>query len=143
MPIIEGADLTSVSTEREPYPDGEYLVTVQSSEIKDGKSLIIKSRIEEPVEYQGREYWDFINLKQNDGKQNRIGLESCKRYLEAVFGKGSSEAEASPPDTDVLNGHQVKLLLETRSYWPNSIPEADRTEENKKRNNQTKRVFPA
>lgn len=143
MPVIEGADLTSVSTDHEPYPGGEYLVTVKESEIQNGKSLIIKSRIEEPVEYQGREYWDFINLKQNDGKQNRIGLESTKRYLEAVFGKGSPEAEASPPDTDVLNGHQVKLLLEVREYWPNNIPEADRTPENKKKNNQTKRVFPA
>lgn len=143
MPVIEGADLTSVSTEREPFAAGEYLVTVKESEIKDGKTLIIKSRIEEPVEFQGREYWDYINLRQNDGKQNRIGLESAKRYMEAVFGKGSPEAESSPPDTDVLNGHQVRVLLEVREYWKNDIPEPQRTEDNKSRNNQTKRVFPA
>lgn len=143
MPIIAGADLTSVSTDREPYPEGEYLVTIKESEVKDGKSVIIKSRIEEPTEFQGREYWDFINIRQNDGKQNRIGLENIKRYLEAVFGKGSPEAEASPPDTDVLNGSQVKLLLQIREYVPDSEKSKPEAEQEKKRNNQTKRVFPA
>jgi len=136
MPVIQNADLTSVSTEREPYPEGEYLITVKESELKDNKTVIIKSRIEEPAEFQGREYWDFINIVQNDGKMNRIGLENIKRYLEAVFGKGSPEAEASPPDTDVLNGHQVRALLTIREYTPQGETEA-------RRNNQTKRVFPA
>ena len=134
MPVIQGADLTSVSTEREPFPDGEYLLTIKESEVQNGKMVVIKSTIEEPQEFQGREYWDFINIIQNDGKQNRIGLENIKRYLEAVFGKGSPEAEASPPDTDVLNGHSVRALISTREYQKDGET---------KRNNQVKRVFPA
>jgi hypothetical protein len=138
MPIIQGADLTSVSTTREPFPAGEYTVTVKESELQNNKSLIIKSRIDaaEDESFVGREYWDFINIVQNDGKQNRIGLETCKKYLEAVFGKGSPEAEASPPDTDVLNGHQVKLVLGIREYKKEGETEMTR-------NNQTKRIFAA
>ncbi len=116
-PVIEGADLTSVSTTREPYPEGEYTVTVKESEVsEDGRTLTLKSVIDEPAQYQGRELWDFINLVQNDGKQNKIGLTTIKRYLEAAFGKKSSEAEASPPDTDVLNGQTIKVYLKIGSY---------------------------
>lgn len=134
MPVIQGADLTSVSTEREPFPDGEYVVTIKDSEIADNKTLIIKSRIESPAEFKDREFWDYINLVQNDGKQNRIGLETMKRYLEAVFGKGSAEAEASPPDTDVLNGHSVTLQLVVSTYTKDG---------EERKNNKVKRIYPA
>lgn len=143
MPVLQNVDLTSVSTDREPYPNGEYLMTVKSSELTgNGKGLVIKRVIQDHPEFQDQESWDFINLRQNDGKVNTIGLETVKRYMEAVFGKGSSEAEASPPDTDLLNGHSIRVLLEINEYWPNEIPEAARTPENKKRNNKTKRIFP-
>lgn len=146
MPVIPGADLTSVSTDFEPYPNGEYLVTFIKSELHEGKQMRITTRIESPEEFQGRPFTDFINLKQNDGKWNEIGLKQCKLYLEAVFGKGSPEAEASPPDTDPLNGHQARLLLEINEYWPRdeqAKPESERNPDNKRRNNKVKRVFPA
>lgn len=116
-PVIEGADLTSVSTKREPYPEGEYTITIKNSELdEEKKTLILKSNIEEPEQFRGRELWDFINLVQNDGKKNKIGWITIKRYLEAAFGKGSNEAESNPPDTDVLNGQQVKVYLKVTSY---------------------------
>jgi hypothetical protein len=137
MPQIEGADLTSVSTEREPYPEQEYLVTIKESELsEDNRQLIIKTVIDEPAEFAGREYWDFINLIDNSGKQNKIGWSSIKRYMEAVFGKGSPEAEASPPDTDVLNGHSVRLYLKPNSY-------TDKTTGAEKKNNKTAKVLAA
>lgn len=146
MPIISGADLTSVSTERQAWPEGTYKVTVKESVVEgNGKTLIIKSRIDEtdqdisamPQSKSGdHEYWDYINLVQNDGKQNRISLEHIKRYLEAVFGKGSAEAEASPPDTDVLNGHSLTLYVTKRTYTPGGETE-ERTVNN------VKRVLPA
>lgn len=141
-PIIQGADLTSVSTDRQPWPEGNYKVTIKESVVEgNGKTLIIKSRIDEcDVDISampeskdgGHEYWDYINLVQNDGKQNRISLEHIKRYLEAVFGKGSAEAEASPPDTDVLNGHSVELFITQRTYTPKGETE-ERTVNNIKR----------
>lgn len=146
MPVIENADLTKVSTEYEVFDPGDYKVTVMESEFaNENRQMRIKSRIEEPVEHQGKVFTDFINLIQNDGKQNPYGLASIKQYLEAVFGKGSPEAEASPPDTDVLNGHQVTLNLVINEYTPKNPTEfeADGTTAKKKRNNQVKRVFPA
>lgn len=145
MPIIPGADLTSVSTDFELYPDGEYTVTILGSELTEGnKQLRIKTRIEQPVEFQGKPFTDFINLIQNDGKQNQMGLTNIKRYLEAVYGKGSAEAEASPPDSDLLDNKQVKLQLAKNSYVPKNPTEFNPDgSPKKKENNQVKRVFPA
>lgn len=141
-PVIEGADLTAVSTVREPLPESEYLVTVKGSEFQaeDKKTLIIKSTVESPeevngVHVQGREYWDFINLIQNDGKKNKIGWTTIKRYMEAAFGKGSAEAESTPPDTDLLNGQQVRLYLKVGSY-------KDKNNEDQPKN-ETKKIFEA
>lgn len=122
-PVIEGADLTSVSTTREPYKEGEILVTIKESEFQtdEKKTLIIKTKIEAPEEYKDREYWDFVNLIQNDGKKNKIGWTTIKRYMEAAFGKGSAEAESVPPDTDLLNGRQVKLYLKLTSYKKDGV----------------------
>ena len=128
MPIIEDADLTSVSTDREPFPEGLYHVTVKESELikADGggyKGVIIKSRINaaevegEPADkFAEREYWHYIYTRQNDGKPNKVGLSDIKRYLEAGFGKGSPEAESAKPDTDLLNGMNLKLYLKVREY---------------------------
>lgn len=117
MPVLENVDLSSVSTKREAFPEGEYTLTFKASELDaEKKTVILKTVIEAPDQYQGREFWDWINIVQNDGKKNEIGYKNIKRYLEAVFGKGSSEAEASPPDTDVLNGHQVMVYLKQTSY---------------------------
>lgn len=140
-PILENVDLTSVSTEFEPYPElsSGYKVTILSSELgEDKKQLMVKTRIEEPAEYAGRPYTDFINLVQNDGKPNPIGATTVKRYMEAVFGKGSTEAESFPPNTDLLNGHQALLYLEINEYKPKGWKEGDKL----KKNNKTKKILP-
>lgn len=139
MPVLQGADLTQVSTTREPLPEGDYLVTVLESEIQNDRTLVLKMRVEEPAEFAPRQFWDYINLIQNDGKQNRISLEQIKRYIEAVFGKGSPEAEASPPDTDVLNNHQLRLYLIIDEFKPKNWKEGDELS----RNNKVKKIFPA
>lgn len=136
-PILEGADLTQVSTTREPLPEGDYVVTVFESEIqKGGKTLVLKTRVEEPAEFAPRQFWDYINLIQNDGKPNKISLEQIKRYLEAVFGKDSPEAENTRPQTDILNGHQVRLYLIIDEF-------KDEKSGEKKRNNKVKKILPA
>ena len=119
MPVIEGANLTSVSTEFEPFPEGEYHVTVLGSEFNDDHTaLIIENRIDEPAEFaaQNRKFRDYINLRTNDDKWNEIGLSSLKRYIEAVYGKGSPEAESFPPNSDVVHGQTLAMYMTIREY---------------------------
>lgn len=127
MPIIEGADLTSVSTKREAYPDGEYLVTIIGSELDEKKkNLLIQTRIEEPSDLQGRKFTHWINIVQNDGKPNRIGWTTLKRYLEAVFGVGSPESKQN--DSDPLTGHTVHLQLDKSTYKDKDGEEQEKNE---------------
>jgi hypothetical protein len=141
-PVIEGADLSSVSTKREPLPEHEYVLTYTGQELEP-KQLILKMRVDEPAEIngsntQGREHWEFINLVQNDGKQNKIGWTTIKRHLEAVFGEGSNEAEANPPDTDVLNGHSVRAYMVIDEYKPKDWKPGDELA----KKNKIKKLFP-
>jgi hypothetical protein len=130
MPVIQGADLTSVSTTREPLPEQEYLLDIFGSEMsEDGTKVIIKTRVIEPSEEAKKEFWDWCTVS---GEWKEIGLQQVKRYLEAVFGKGSPEAEASPPDTDPLHGHQVRAYLTISAYKDSTGQE--------QRNNKAKRI---
>lgn len=116
-PIIEGADLTKVSTERETYPEGEYICEIIGQEMDIGKkNLIIKHEIESSPEgaHDGKQYWNYVNVVQNDGKPNEIGWQTIKRYMEALVGKEA--ANVSNPDTDQLNGQRVGLFLTVRAY---------------------------
>jgi hypothetical protein len=118
-PILEGEDMASVSTERPLLPEGEYLFTIKESEFSDDKkNLIIKRRVDaapdEASALVGQENWDWVNMVKNDGTKNDIGWQTTKKYLEAVFGKGSQEA--SQNDTDVLNGHQIRIYITQKSY---------------------------
>jgi len=150
MPIIEDADLTSVSTDREPFPEGMYSVTVKESElIPEGKGVIIRSRIdsaevegEDGSKFAEREYWDYIYTKQNDGKANKMGLEQIKKYMEAAFGKGSPEADTPRPDTDLLNGQQLKLYLTVRTYDDKNEKDVN-GQPVKRRSNSVKKIFAA
>lgn len=116
MPVIEGADMTTISTKRQALPEGDYRLQITTSEFDESKTkIIIKTKVvESSVEGQvGKEFWDWCSVV---GEWKEIGLQQIKRYLEAVFGKGSPEAEAVPPDTDVLHGHVVDVYLAVESY---------------------------
>lgn len=118
MPIIEGADLSNVSSAFDARPEGEYTIQVKESKFeKEGKFLVIHSKIlSGPDGYEVKDndtYQDWINLKQNDGKVNEIGYKTIKRYLEWAFGKGSPEANQN--DTDVLNGYEGKIYLTVKN----------------------------
>lgn len=131
-PIIEGADMTKISTERENLPEGIYKFTIIESEFSDdGSSLIIKRRVEEaPAEgekFLNQVNWDWINIKDNSGKTNEIGFQTIKKYLECVFGKGSPESLSN--DTDPLNGHVVEIYVVEKG----SKKEPDKLYNNNKR----------
>lgn len=134
MPVIEGADLTSVSTTREPLPEEDYLFDIIGSEMSEDKNkLILKLRVVEPeevngVNVKGREFWEWLTVK---GEWGHIGLQQLKRYLEAVFGKGSTEADT--PDSDPLHGQQVRAYLIIDPY-------KDKTTGEEVKNNKAKRI---
>ncbi len=117
MPVLTGGNLSSVETSFKPYPEGLYTIRVEGSELaKDNAQLRIKSVIEAPEEFAGKSFTHFISLNKKDGTRNAYGWADIKRYLEAVFGKGSAEAEAGDPDTDALNGSVLKLYLVEGEY---------------------------
>ena len=109
MPIIEGADLSNVSSNN-TVPAGTYRFRVKKSEYigDNNENLIIISEILEAPEEAlvGKDYRDLINRVQKDGKTNEFFLQNIKRYMEACFGKGSPQAVASSPDTDWLNDQE-------------------------------------
>lgn len=142
-PVIDGADLTKVSTSRDPYPEGEYHVTVVKSELSDDRrSLTFQNRIDEPAEYAEtkRIFFDNINIRDENGKWNDMGLASIKKYLEAQFGKGSPEAEAFPPNTDPLDGARLGMYLTIREYDSKKEKDAN-GQPVKVKVNQVKRVW--
>lgn len=129
-PVIEGADLTTISTKREPLPEYDYVLEIFGSEFDESRTkIIVKTRVAEgPDNTVGKEFWDWCQVT---GEWKEIGLQQIKRYLEAVFGKGSDEAEAVPPDTDVLHGHKVRAYLIIDSYTKDG---------EEQRNNKAKRI---
>ena len=139
-PIIDGADLTEVSTDFEVLPEGDYVVTIK--DVVEGKTkknqlpqVIVQMQVTDGnSEFNGKPISDFITLKQNDGKKNEIGLKQLKRYFEAVLGKEAANTTA--PDTDLLKDKQVRIMVSVNKYTPEGETE-ERT------NNKIKRIFPA
>lgn len=137
MPIIENADLTTVSTEYKAYPEGTYGLRIKDSSFdQNNKNLIIESEITdaENPEHVGRTYKHRINMVDNSGKRNEIGLTTLKRYLETVFGKGSPESQVA--DSDPLHGHDIRVYLVVKSY-------KDKTTQEDREGNEVKQMFKA
>jgi hypothetical protein len=55
-----------------------------------------------------------------------------------VYGEGSDEAEASSPDTDVLNGHSVRAYMVIDEYKPKDWKEGEPLV----KKNKIKKLFP-
>lgn len=116
-PVIEGADLGSVSLSR-AWPEAAYKFTILKSEFSDEKKfLIFTMRLREDVTAggqtikAGREYQDWINLVKNDGARNELGWQSIKKYFAALLPEHKNDF---PPNTDLLSGADCTLYLTTR-----------------------------
>jgi hypothetical protein len=140
MPIIEDADLTSVSTTSEPLPEAEYEATITEVEYRTDNPakpvVIVKSRID-GGDQNGRVVWDWMHMKQNDGKPNEVAKRQLKRYFEAVLGEEA--ANVSRPNTDDLINARVGLFLELEEYTPKAS-EKNPNPKPQSRNN-VKRIF--
>lgn len=114
-PIIEGADLTTVDTSFKNYPEGSYLVLIKDVEIFEDRQARVKCEIVEAEDpsFVGKPFIHFINFRDADGSLNKYGLADIKRYLEAIYGKGSPESNTA--DTDLLPNNQVLLYLNERA----------------------------
>jgi hypothetical protein len=115
MPIIEGADLTSVDTGFKNYPEGSYKVHIKEVEHFENRQVRIKTEIIEADEPSavGKPFTHFINYRNADGSINQYGIADIKRYLEAIYGKKSPESLTA--DTDLLHDKVVLLYLNERA----------------------------
>lgn len=117
MPRLE-ADFSQISTSFDPLPVGEYRASITT--IKDGetnKNKLPQLTFELDVtegEFVGRKLFDFVVLKQNDGKANKIGLGRVKAYAEAIL--GAEAANGGAIDTDDLINGEVLLVVSLRTY---------------------------
>lgn len=114
MPVIEGADLSSVSLSR-AWPEAAYKTTIKESHFDEkGKNLVIVHLLREEVSAggqtikAGREYQDWINLVTNAGDRNELGWASIKKYFKAL---NPAHANDNPPNTDLLNGLDCTIYL--------------------------------
>jgi hypothetical protein len=115
MPVIEGADLSTVSTKFPLWPEGAYKTTIKGSHFDDEKkNLIIVHRLREAHgDYKaGREYQNYINLKTNAGEVNEIGYQSIKKYFEPLL---PEHANDRPPNTDLLDGMDCTIYISQRT----------------------------
>lgn len=127
-PVIEGADLGSVSTKYENWPEGAYKFTLYNSEW-DGKTVRLKLRLREPKgDFKaGKEYTEFLNLKNNEGEDNEYGYKDFKRWFEALV---PDHANDRPPNSDLLHGSdcicQVTIKTGTDGVERNKIKKIQR-----------------
>lgn len=125
MPIIEGADLTSIDTSFKNYPEGSYTVLVKevtfwrgkdASDARHGTQVRVVTEIvdnDADPKNNGKPFTHFINFRDENGELNRYGLADIKRYLEAIYGKGSPQVGRG--DTDDIAGNTVLLYLNERA----------------------------
>ena len=117
MPTLDGFDLTNVSTKNTPLPEDTYdcvIKEVHTDRLSSGghPQAVVVSEIQ-GGEFNGRQIWDYLVLRQHDGKPNEISLKQLKRYYEAVLGKDEA-ARISNPNTDLLINGRVKLVLNVK-----------------------------
>jgi len=113
-PVIEGADLSSVSTKRPVWAEATYRTTIVKSEFDEQKkNLIIFHRLREPAGNQkaGDEYQDWLNIVTNAGERNEIGYQSLKKYFEALMPEHANDA---PPNSDLLHGIDCKVMITSK-----------------------------
>lgn len=145
------ASLADVSTEFVPAAPGVYIFEIADvvEQTKDGKvTYQVKSKIVEPVDGAGdaesvsKTVTDFISIHSKDGSINQYGLITLKRYFEAVLGKDNVAERGDDLDTDELKNQRFKGQIKIGHYWPNSVPESERNEENKRYKNEFEAILP-
>lgn len=144
MPVISGADLSQVSTKYEALPAGTYRTRISAEYKQDPKPVVlIRHKVLEGGDMEGREFSDYIYLNKNNGERNEIALKQLKRYFEAVLGE--EQANQTEPDTDLLKDREVIVELTQESYTKPQSPEQQASGEKNetKVNNKVKRVLAA
>lgn len=112
------ADFSKISTDFEALPNNVYRVKIMElteGETKENKlpSLSFEHEVQEG-EFKGRKLFDFVTLKQKDGKPNNIGLGRVKAYAAAIL--GDEAANAGAIDTDAFKGSIVEVVVEIETY---------------------------
>lgn len=147
MPLIQGADLSTVSTKYEPLPAGAYKTRLKAAYETDDDGVsrprvVVRHKVLESFDGEnvGREFTDFMYLNQNDGKPNEISLKQLKRYFEAVLGEEAANTTA--PETELLDDQEVSVELSIESYPSKKEKNEDNTPKIMY-NNRVKRIVAA
>ena len=118
MPRIQ-EDFSKISTEFEQLPPGEYRMAIdeieeQTAEDADNPALIFKSVVTEGDKAESV-CWDYVYLKTNKGKKNKIGLGRLKAYAVAILGEEAAN-NAEGYDTDDLLKGTFLGVIEQETY---------------------------
>jgi hypothetical protein len=120
MPRID-EDFSKISSSFEPLPPGTYRFHLDEiedqAEAEDARSnpaLVFKSTVTEG-EHEDRQFYDFVYLRTNEGKKNKIGLGRVKAYAEAILGKDAANSQDGY-DTDELIGGDFEGVITSRTY---------------------------
>lgn len=105
----------------DPIPEGDYVVIVKDSEVKDTKSggemLVLKLEVQDDENYSGRFIWDNLNLV----NANEKAVEIAQRQLAGIASAcGIEELE----DSQELHGipviARIKITPEQDGYGPSN-----------------------
>lgn len=112
------ADFSGISTSFEALPDNTYrlkILNIEEKETAVSKLPALNFSLEVTEgEFTGRRLFDFVTLKNKDGKRNDIGYGRVKAYAEAVLGKEAANGGAI--DTDELKGGTCEAVVVRESY---------------------------
>ena len=116
-PVLD-ADFSKISTDFEPVPADVYrskIVKIESVETKENKLPALNIELEIMAgDFAGRKLFDFVTLKQKDGKRNDVGYGRIKAYAIAILGEEAANSGAI--DTDALVGGSCDCVVEVEKY---------------------------
>lgn len=112
------ADFSKISTDFEPVPTDTYRVKVTKIEAKETQENKLPSlNIELEIisgDFSGRKLFDFVTLKQKDGKRNDVGYGRVRAYTIAILGEEAGAAGAI--DTDALLNGSCDAVVTIETY---------------------------
>lgn len=94
-------------------PEGNYVLVVDSAELKDtrsktGKYINFKYKVVAPEKFNKRYIWDIVNVKNDSEVAVKIGLERMKRLFSLA---GFTEAEMKTKDHNDLVGKKFGAVI--------------------------------
>lgn len=103
----DDSQLNSNDFDRQPLPDGKYMVEIADSDYRDnstgtGSYVMVEFNVLD-AEYAGRKLWSNLNIIHTNEKAQEIGQQQMAKLCLAALGKPACS------DTDELIGRQLAV----------------------------------